>query len=97
MDNNEIKSELIDILAEQFADSGINRDILEYTDFIDDLGMDSIAFISIIIEIEDLFKITIPDDILLMENFRSVDSIIGIIENIRNAAANNAEKQGDLL
>ena len=47
--------------------------------------MDSITFISIVVEVEDLFGITVPDDMLLMENFRDIDGIIQIIENSKNA------------
>ncbi len=79
MGKNEIKSKLIDMLAMLFPDSGVDKDILEYTDLMDDLGMDSITFISIVVEIEDVFEITVPDDLLLMENFRNVDSIIQIV------------------
>lgn len=89
MDKNEIKSKLIDILAVMFPDSGVDKDILEYTDLMDDLGMDSITFISIIVEIEDVFNIIVPDDMLLIENFRNVDSIIQIIEDVKNATSKN--------
>lgn len=97
MDKNEIKAKLIDMLAVLFPDNGVNKDILEYTDLMDDLGMDSITFISIIVEIEGIFEVIVPDDMLLMENFRSVDSIVQIIENVKNTALNNEEKQGEVL
>ena len=51
-------------------------------DLIDDLGMDSMTFISIVVEIEFVFNIIVPDDILLMENFKNVDDIVGVIENM---------------
>ncbi len=94
MDKNEIKSKLIDILTVLFPDSGVDKDVLEYTDIIDDLGMDSITFISIIVEIEDAFEIIVPDDMLLMENFRNVDLIIQIVEDAKNATSNNEENRG---
>ena len=97
MGKNEIKSKLIDMLAMLFPDSGVDKDILEYTDLMDDLGMDSITFISIVVEIEDVFEITVPDDLLLMENFRNVDSIIQIVEDAKNTILKNEEKQENLL
>ncbi len=97
MDKKEIKSKLIDMLAMLFPDSGVDKDVLEYTDLMDDLGMDSITFISIVVEIEDVFEITVPDDLLLMENFRNVDSIIQIVEDAKNTILKNEEKQEDVL
>ncbi len=97
MDKNEIKLKLIDMLAVMFPDSGVDKDVLEYTDLMDDLGMDSVTFISIVVEIEDVFEITVPDDLLLMENFRNVDSIIQIVEDAKNTTLKNEEKQEDVL
>lgn len=97
MDKNEIKSKLVDMLAELFPDSGVNKDVLKYADLMEDLGMDSITFITIIVEIEDVFEISVPDDLLLMENFRNVDSIIQIVEDSKNATSNNEDKQEDVL
>ncbi len=97
MDKKEIKSKLIDMLAMLFPDSGVDKDVLEYTDLMDDLGMDSITFISIVVEIEDVFEITVSDDLLLIENFRNVDSIIQIVEDAKNATSKNEDKQEDVL
>lgn len=97
MNKNEIKVKLIDILVVMFPDIGIDKDILEYTDLVDDLGMDSITFISIVIEIENVFEIIVSDDLLLMENFRNFDSIVQIIEDIKNDSSNNEGKQENVL
>ena len=85
MNRDEIKLKLIDMIQTLFPDTGVDKDVLEYVDLIDDLGMDSIMFISIVIEIEDLFDFTVPDDMLLMENFKNIDGIIQIIEHNKNA------------
>lgn len=85
MNSDEIKNKLIDMIQNLFPDSGVDKDVLPYVDLIEDLGMDSITFISIVVEVEDLFGITVPDDMLLMENFRDIDGIIQIIENSKNA------------
>lgn len=79
MNKSEIKDKLIGKLAELFADKSIDADLLEYVDLIDDRGMDSMTFISIVVEIEALFEITVPDDALLMENFRRVEDIVDIV------------------
>ena len=56
-------------------------DIIEYLDLIDDVGMDSLTFVSIVVEIETRFDILVPDEMLLMDNFRKVDDIVALIIN----------------
>ena len=80
--NTEIKEKIIGIMSGLFSDSGIDTDILEYVDLIDDLGMDSIAFITLIVEIEISFNISVPDELVLMENFKTFDSICELISNL---------------
>lgn len=92
MEKIEIKQKLLETIQALFPDSEVETDVLEYADLIDDLGMDSITFISIIVEIEDMFGITIPDDKLLIENFRNVDEIVRLIENeVTNSNMNTKE------
>ena len=76
-----IKESVIDLLSEVFAEFEFDRDILEYIDLIDDAGMDSITFITLIVEIEARFNIIVPDDMLLMENFKNADDVVTVVEN----------------
>lgn len=76
-----IKQEVIELISDLFKDKGIDIDIIEYVDLADDLGMDSIIFISIVVELEAHFDIEVPDDMLLLEKFRCVDDIVSIVEN----------------
>lgn len=80
MTKDNIKDSVIDMLSRMFADMQFERDVIEYIDLIDDAGMDSITFISIVVEIEAEFNITVPDEMLLIENFKNADSITNIIE-----------------
>lgn len=80
MKKGEIKVKVIDILRKLFPNSGIDVDVLEYVDLSDDLGMDSVTFISLVVEIESVFNVTVSDDLLLMENFKNLDDIVAIIE-----------------
>ena len=79
-----IKNELIKLVSELFQDKGIDSDLIEYVDLIEDLGMDSMIFLSVIIELETTFDIIIPDDLLLMENFREIDTIVDIVKKSVN-------------
>ncbi len=80
MEKSEVKIKMIEILNNLFLNSGVNLDVLEYADLIDDFGMDSITFISLIVEVESRFNITVPDNMLLMDNFKKVDDIVAVVE-----------------
>lgn len=80
MTPEKIKEEVIHLIYDILEDKSFNANIIEYVDLVDDMGMDSITFILIILEIETRFNITVPDDMLLIENFRHIDSIVSIIE-----------------
>ncbi len=92
MDRKEIETKLAYMLLELFPDSGVDADIIKYVDLVDDLGMDSITFVSIIIEIESTFDITVPDDMLVMDYFKSFEAILDSIEKITSGSdADNVE------
>lgn len=82
MTTETIKQEVIELISELFKDNGFDIDILEYVDLIDDLGMDSITFISIVVEVEAHFGIEVPDDMLLLENFRCLKNIVHTLSSI---------------
>ena len=89
MERNEIKEKIIDILDRLFSDTGVDSDVLEYVDLTDDLGMDSISFISLIIELESTFDIQIPDDWLLMEKFQNYTQIYSAVEELLRIKGTN--------
>lgn len=82
MNCEEIKEKMVALCADVFKASEVDSDIIEYADFIEDLGMDSITFITLIVEVESCFDITVPDDLLLMDNFKSVACVIGIVSDL---------------
>lgn len=79
MNRETIKKELVQLINTLFKDNGYDVEITENIDLIEDMGMDSIIFIAMIIEIEAKFGIIVPDDRLLMDNFKYVDEIINKI------------------
>lgn len=89
MERNDIKEKIIDILDRLFSDTGVDSDVLEYVDLTDDLGMDSISFISLIIELESTFDIQIPDDWLLMEKFQNYTQIYSAVEELLRIKGTN--------
>lgn len=91
MTTDEIKAEVINLISELFKDKGFDVDIIQYVDLVDDMGMDSITFISIVVELEAKFDITVPDDMLLMDNFKKVDDIVAVVENELAKGAENGD------
>lgn len=81
MKTETIKEEVIGLMSKLLKDKGLDFDNIEYINFIDDLGMDSILFISVVVEIEAYFDIEVSDDMLLIENFKCLDDIVSIVEN----------------
>jgi acyl carrier protein len=80
MKTENIKTKLLEILSSYFIGRGFDIESIRYADLIDDAGLDSVTFISVVVEIEDAFNITIPDEMLIIENFRNATSIIEITE-----------------
>ena len=48
-----------------------------------DVGVDSISFVRIIVEIEDMLKIEFPFDELVLSESGSIKNICKIIENVK--------------
>lgn len=81
MNKENIKVKLVDIVSRLFYENRFDTAMIEYADLVDDLGMDSLTFISFIVEIESTFDITIPDDFLIMDDYRSIEHVQKIIEH----------------
>ena len=93
-DNAHIKEKIIEIMSGLFSNSGVDTDILEYVDLIDDLGMDSINFVSLIIELEATFDVQIPDEWLLMEKFRTFSQIYSAVDALINEKGTGTSNAG---
>ena len=76
MDEKEIQEKVISIVAEQMGvDKGeINRD----TSFVNDLNADSLDTVELVMEFEDAFETSIPDD--QAEKIKTVGQAIEFIK-----------------
>lgn len=92
MEKNEIKERVIKILSDIFQE--VDADIIEYADLIDDLGMDSMTYVTVLIETETDFNIEVPDEALLMENFRNADLITDILDRVINIQSTSEMEAG---
>ena len=82
MTKQEIDEKIVQIVAKIIEFEVINKDDIRKVDLIVDCGMDSMTFISLVVELEDIFSISIPADMLLMENFRKINDICSVIEKL---------------
>lgn len=87
-----IKEKVVDILSKIFYYKSVDKDLIEYVDLIDDLEIDSISFISMLVEIESAFGITIPDDFLLVNYFSTVEDIVNLVKSMLEAKEQTMEE-----
>ncbi|BCK01469.1 phosphopantetheine-binding protein [Anaerocolumna chitinilytica] len=79
---NDIIIKIIDIVNEVTEDTKITEESLEMS--FEELGIDSIAFISIIISLEEEFCIEIPDENLLLSELNTVHKIAELLVMLNN-------------
>ena len=76
---DEIKEKVIDIVVDQLQVS--REQVIETASLVDDLGADSLDVAEVIMELEDEFDITVPDDEEAPKNIGdSIDYIIKQLE-----------------
>ena len=71
---NSYEQDFIDTLYSELNIDDIN--------IFDDLTYDSIKFIQLVIDLEEIFNIEVADDMLLMENFSTIKQIKDLIINL---------------
>lgn len=75
-----MKNKVMEILQEVRADVDFEKE----TKLIDDKILESFDIISLVAELNDEFEIEIGPKELTAENFNSVDSIVTMIERLKN-------------
>lgn len=77
---------VLEILNNNIADANVSNDMLEES--LPALGMDSISFIQIIVELEEVFECEIPDEKLLIAEMDSVQKILDVLFELYNEQYN---------
>lgn len=77
---NEKISEVIQIVNEIVEEANVNGDVL--TQDLREVGMDSIAFVKVIIEIEDRYDIEIPDKYLKIQDMNTIEKMVAVLEEL---------------
>ncbi len=80
MDEAEIREKVISIVAEQM---GVDKgEINDNTNFVNDLNADSLDTVELVMEFEDEFETSIPDD--QAEKIQTVGQAIDYIKSVAN-------------
>ena len=74
---SEIKNTVIEVIKEQ-CDIPDTTDIKEESNLVKDLNADSLETVELIMELEDKFKVAIPDE--MAEKIQTVGEIISFID-----------------
>ena len=82
MSTEEIRAALADIVNEV---AGVDADDVQLDkSFVDDLDVDSLSMVEVVVEAEEKFGVTIPDD--QVKNLKTVGDAVSYIERARAAA-----------
>ena len=85
MTEQEIEAKVIDIVAEQM---GVDKgEITRQTSFVNDLNADSLDTVELVMEFEDEFETSIPDD--KAEQIKTVGEAIQFILEAKKAGASS--------
>ena len=76
----DILDKVLQILNSNLEDTEITHQHME--DDLCDLGLDSIAFISVIVALEETFDIEIPDEYLLLTEMNTISKMINVISAV---------------
>ena len=82
MTKEEIQAKVIDIVAEQMGAE--KSEISTETSFVNDLNADSLDTVELVMEFEDVFDTSIPDE--KAEQIKTVGQAIDFIFEAKNAA-----------
>ncbi|MGG4551393.1 acyl carrier protein [Paenibacillus humicus] len=77
---NEVVEKIKKIIIEN-SESGLSAEDINEETTITDIGLDSIGFIKVIVQIEEEFNISVDDNYLTMNSVPTVRSFIDIVCN----------------
>lgn len=73
-----IENKLIEIVNNNFSEIVVDKEQLNMD--LSKVGFDSIKFIQMIVLIEDMFQVEIPDEYLLISELKTLNAVIDVIE-----------------
>jgi acyl carrier protein len=80
------KNEFLTLIS-KCTDNEVSAEALKDSDFLEDVGVDSLKSVTLLLEIESTFNISVPDEFLTPESFATVGSLWSTIERIKTGNA----------
>ena len=77
-----LRSVIFNIILENATGIQLNENM--HDESLINMGMDSIAFVRIIVEIEERFEITIPDEQLLFTEMDTLNKMTDVVWKLQN-------------
>lgn len=77
---NNLRSEIVNLMVE----AGELPDNIRLDTTFKELEIESVTFISIVVEIEDHFEIEFDDENMLISKYKTVEDFVNYVENIIN-------------
>ena len=72
-----MKKQIMELLTQ------VNPKIIEVIDLLEEGLIDSFEIVNIVVELEEAFHIEIEPEFILPENFQTVESIVNLVEHIK--------------
>lgn len=80
--------EIREIILSSLEELGICVDRTETDIDINEYGMDSFVYISLIVELEEKLDMLFPDSLLTFDNFSSINGFANLVDGLINVAGN---------
>lgn len=74
------KDEIRDVVGEVISGAKSSAELTDTANLADDLGFDSLMFISLVTALEKKFKISIQPDEINLEDFKNIETISRLLE-----------------
>lgn len=83
MSHDDVRAAIIDVLVNVLP---IQPDI-DGSANLEDHGLTSFESVGLVVALEERFGLTFPDDVLLVNNFQTIDLIVDLVQTVQSAAA----------
>lgn len=84
-----MREKVLGIINKNMANAVIGYD--QMAENLLELGMDSMEFIKVIVELEDAYKIEFPDEKLILSEMNTVDKIVEVLLELCSEKAENGD------
>lgn len=79
MAENEILTKVVEVIAEIME---TDNEIKPEDRLIEDIGLVSIGYVELVVELEEAFDIAFPDDMLVSNNLNTVQDIVDYVKQL---------------